>query len=90
MLERPSQPTNQQQYIWDLIQRTKNQDEDVVEAVTNNLHYNAFALLPENVLYSMLKCEDIDVRENALKKIISIREKDENQKTAEQNPRNQL
>lgn len=39
----------------------------------HNLKFNAFALLPENVLYSMVKCDEICVRETALKKILSIR-----------------
>ena len=66
---------HQQKYVWDLIQRTKLQDDSVIAVVKNNLQYNSFCLLPENMLYSMLMSDDICVREEALKLILSLREK---------------
>ena len=56
-----------------MIQRIKQQSEEIQNVALNNLKYNAFALLPENMLYSMMKSEDANVRKTALEKILSIR-----------------
>ena len=37
------------------------------------LQYNAFALLPENVLFSMVKSDEPEVREEGIKRILAIR-----------------
>ena len=57
-IKRDSKFHNQQLYIFDMIQRMKQQTEEIQSVAFENLKYNAFALLPENVLYSMLKSED--------------------------------
>ncbi|CAI9715420.1 Hypothetical predicted protein [Octopus vulgaris] len=54
-----------------MIKRIKQQSQEIQDVAFKNLKYNA--LLPENVLYSMMKSDDLEVREAALKKIISIR-----------------
>lgn len=60
-------------HIFNMIQRIKQQSEEIQNVALNNLKYNAFALLPENMLYSMMKSEDANVRKTALEKILSIR-----------------
>jgi len=60
-------------YIFNIIQRINQQSEEVQGVPFKNLNYNAFALLPENVLYSMMKSNDLEVRGAALKKILYIR-----------------
>jgi hypothetical protein len=72
-IKRDSKFHNQQLYIFNMIQRFKQQSEEVQGVAFKNLKYNAFALLPEIVLYSMMKSDDLEVREAALKKILSIR-----------------
>ena len=57
-----------------MIQRMKQQTEEIQSVAFENLKYNAFALLPENVLYSMLKSEDdLEIWKTALQKILSVR-----------------
>lgn len=53
--------------------RMKSQSKEILEVAYRNLHFNSFALLPENVLYSMVVSDEIEIREAGLKKIISIR-----------------
>ena len=72
-VKRDSKFHNQQLYIFNMIKRIKQQSEETQDVAFRNLKYNAFALLPENVLYSMMKSDDLEVREAVLKKIISIR-----------------
>ena len=55
---------NQQLYIFNMIQRMKQQAEEIQSTAFKNLKYNDFALLPENVQYSMLKSDDLEVRKN--------------------------
>jgi len=64
---------NQQLYIFNMIQRINQQPNEIQTIAFNNIKYNAFPLLPENMLYSMLKSEDVKVRNKGLEKIISIR-----------------
>lgn len=64
---------NQQLHLFNMIQRIKEQSAEIQYIALNNLKYNAFALLPENMLYSMMKSEDVNVRKTALHKIICIR-----------------
>ena len=72
-IKRDSKFHNQQLYIFNMIQRIKQQSVQVQDVAFNNIKYNAFALLPENMLYSMMKSDELGVREAALKKILSIR-----------------
>ena len=67
-IKRDSKFHNQQLYIFTMIQRMKQQVEEIQSIAFKNLKYNAFALLPENVLYSMLKSDDLEVRKTAHKK----------------------
>ena len=62
---------NQQLYIFNMIQRTKQQSTAIQNTVFKSLKYSAFALLPENI--SMIHSDELDVREEAIKKILSIR-----------------
>lgn len=64
---------NQQLYIFNMIQRTKQQSTEIQNTVFNSLKYSAFALVPENILISMINSDGLDVREEAIKKILSIR-----------------
>ena len=63
----------QQLYIFNMIQRMKQQAEEIQSIAFKNLKYNAFALLPENVLYFLLKSDDLEVQKTAHKKILSVR-----------------
>ena len=72
-IKRDSKFHNQQLYIINMIKRIKQQSEEIQDVAFRNLKYNVIALLPENVLYAMMKSDDLEVREVALKKIISIR-----------------
>lgn len=56
-----------------MIKQMKLQKSDITKTCFENLHYNAFCLLPENLLYAMLCDADHEVRARALNKIISIR-----------------
>jgi hypothetical protein len=64
---------NQQLYIFNMIKRIKEQSEEIKTIALKNLQHNAFALLPENLLYSMMKSDEYKVREAATRKILSIR-----------------
>ena len=72
-IKRDSKFHKQQMYIFNIIQRINQQSEEVQGVPFKNLNYNAFALLLENVLYSMMKSNDLEVRGAALKKILYIR-----------------
>jgi hypothetical protein len=72
-IKRSNRFNNQQLYIFNMIQRIKQQSKEIQTIAMNNIKYNAFALLPENMLYSMIKSEDANVRKTALEKILSIR-----------------
>ena len=65
---------NQPLNIFNMIQRIKRQSKEIKEIAFKNLNYNSFALLPENMLYSMIKSNDQVVQEIATKIILSIRE----------------
>lgn len=60
---------NQQVNIFNMIQRIKKQPGEIQKITLRNIQWNAFCLLPENFLYSMLKSEEVEVREEALKRI---------------------
>lgn len=72
-IKRDAKFHNQAHYIFNMIQRMKSQSDEIQAIAFNNLKYNAFALLPENMLYFMMKSDEPKVRESALKKILSIR-----------------
>ena len=72
-IKRHSKFHHQQEYIFNTIRRIKVLSSEVQATAFNNLKYNAFALLPENVLYSMIKSDETEIRESALRKILSIR-----------------
>ena len=54
-----------------MIERIRKQPIDVQRIILKNLQYNAFALLPENVLFSMVKFDEPE--EEGIKRILAIR-----------------
>ena len=64
---------NQQLHIFNMIQRIKEQPHEIQQTALRNIQGNTFCLLPENPLYSMVKSEEVEVREKALKRILTIR-----------------
>ena len=62
-----------QLHIFNMIQRIKEQSYEIQQIALRNIQDNTFCLLPENLLYSMLKSEEVEVREEALKRILAIR-----------------
>ena len=72
-IKRDNKFSNQPLYIFNMIQRIKQQSEEIRNVALENLKHNAFGLLPENILFSMLKSNELEVREEAIKKILSIR-----------------
>ena len=56
-----------------MIQRIKEQTHEIQQIALRNTQGNTFCLQPENPLYSMVKSEEIEVREEALKRISDIR-----------------
>ena len=46
---------------------------EVQRITLKNLQYNALALLLENVLFSMVKFDEPEVREEGIKRILAIR-----------------
>ena len=63
----------QQLHIFNMIQRIKEQPHEIQQIALRNIQGNTFCLLPENLLYSMVKSEEVEVREEALKRILAIR-----------------
>ena len=62
----------QQLHIFNMIHRIKEQPHEIQQIALRNIQGNTFCLLPEN-LYSMVKSEEVEVREEALKRILAIR-----------------
>ena len=56
-----------------MIQRIKVQPHEFQQISLGNIQGNTFCLFPENLLYSMVKSEEVEVREEALKRILAIR-----------------
>ena len=56
-----------------MIQRIKEQPHEIQQIALRNIQGNTFCLLPENLLYSMVKSKLVEVREEALKRILVIR-----------------
>ena len=63
----------QQLHILNMIQRIKEQPHEIHQIALRNILGNTFCLLPENLLYSLVKSEKVEVREEALKRILAIR-----------------
>ena len=55
-----------------MIDRIRKQPIEVQRIILKNLQYNAFALLSENVLFSMVKFDEPEVREEGIKRIWAI------------------
>ena len=72
-IKRNNKFQNQQLHIFNMIQRIKEQPHEIQQIALRNIQANTFCLLPENLLYSMVKCEEVKVREEALKRILAIR-----------------
>ena len=64
---------NQQLHIFNMIQRIKEQPHGIQQIALRNIQGNTFCLLPENLLYSMVKSEKVEVREEPLTRILAIR-----------------
>ena len=62
-----------QRHIFNMIQRIKDQPHEIQQIALRNIPGNTFCLPPENLLYSMVKSEEVEVREEALKRILAIR-----------------
>ena len=64
---------NQQLHIFNMIQRIKEQSHEIHLIALRNIQGKTFCLLPENLLYSMVQSEEVEVREEVLKKTLAIR-----------------
>ena len=73
ILKKSNKFHHQQIYIYNMIDRIQKQPIEVQRITLKNLQYNAFALLPENVLFLMVKSDEPEVREEGIKKILAIR-----------------
>ena len=60
-------------FIFGMIQNIRLQSPTIGKAALENLNFNAFGLLPKNVLYSMICSDNMMVRRLAIMKILSIR-----------------
>ena len=56
-----------------MIDRIQKQPTEVQRITLKNLQCNAFALIPENVLFSIVKFDESEVREEGIKRILAIR-----------------
>ncbi|XP_065645679.1 uncharacterized protein LOC136076138 [Hydra vulgaris] len=59
--------------IYFMINQIKLQGKEVQDICLANLRFNTFCLLPENILYSMLKSEEIYIRSIAMQRLLDIR-----------------
>ena len=57
-----------------MINRIRKKPIEVQRITLKNLQYNALALLLENVLFSMGKFDEPEVREGGIKRILAIRD----------------
>ena len=73
ILKKSNKFHHQQIYIYNMIDRIQMQPIEVQRITLKNLQYNAVALLPENVLFSMVKSDEPEVREEGIKRILAIR-----------------
>ena len=56
-----------------MIDRIRKKPIEVQRITLKNLQYNALALLLKNVLFSMVKFDEPEVREEGIKRILAIR-----------------
>ena len=56
-----------------MIDRIQKKAIEVQRITLKNLQYNALALLLENILFSMAKFDEPEVREEGIKRILAIR-----------------
>ena len=56
-----------------MIDRIRKKPIEVQRITLKNLQYNALALLLENVLFSVVKFDEPEVREEGIKRILPIR-----------------
>ena len=56
-----------------MIDRIRKKPIEVQRITLKNLQYNALALLLENVLFSMVKFDEPEVKEEGIKRILAIR-----------------
>ena len=56
-----------------MIARIRKKPIEVQRITLKNLQYNALALLLENVLFSVVKFDEPEVREEGIKRILAIR-----------------
>ena len=73
ILKKSNKFHHQQIYIYNMIDRIRKKPIEVQRITLKNLQYNALALLPENVLFSMVKFDEPEVREEGIKRILAIR-----------------
>ena len=59
--------------FFNMIQRNKEQPHEIQQIALRNIQGNTFCLLLENLLYSMVKSEEVEVRKEDLKRILAIR-----------------
>ena len=64
---------HQQIYIYNMIDRIRKKPIEVQRITFKNLQYNALALLLENVLFSVVKFDEPEVREEGIKRMLAIR-----------------
>ena len=64
---------NQQLRILNMTQRIKEKPHEIQQIALRNMQGNTFYLLPENHVYSMVKSEEVEVRKEALKRILALR-----------------
>ena len=55
-----------------MIHKIKEQPHEIQKIAIRNMPGNTFCLLPENFQYSVLKSEEVEVREEPLKRILTI------------------
>lgn len=72
-IKRDNKFHNQQLYIFNMLQRIKELPPEIQEIAFENIQHNAFGLLPENMLYVLLKSDELKGREEAIKRILAIR-----------------
>ena len=63
---------HQQIYIYNMIDRIRKKPIEVQRITLKNLQYNVLALLLENVLFSMVKFDEPEVREEGIKRILAL------------------
>ena len=61
-----------QLHIFNMIQRIKEQPHEFQPIALKNIQGNTFCSLQENLLYSMVKSDEVEVRVEALKRILAI------------------